>query len=515
MGRDHADEINVAIVVPPPTKSTRTPTTGTATTPVKKPAAKPKPPAKVAFSPKKKLRIWVAGDSLVITPGYAVVRAAGGSPAIESVGGVDGHVATGLTRPDVFNWFQEIATKVKELKPNVVVLNFGGNDNHGYMTGLPQGVSIGEFARAVVEQGVPPPPPHRDGHDQPRRRDGGLDRASDREQPDGDGRASTRSTRSSSRRRSGAGRRRRSTSTRTRCSPATTAASPSTSRTRRATRSRCAPGDGVHFDTAGGDMIAREVLRQLNKVYDLTSWRHKSRRARDRLRRPPPGRQRRRPEQRLDAEAARGARRAWARGREHRAAERQRPLLLVEERGRRDEARAARRWPRASGSRAPSSSARRRSSKAVAAKNPFVRRGETRDPKTLHVAFLEKAPAKAAVAKLDPDRSPPDAFGVRGREVYLSYPNGSGRTKLSLSYLERVLGVEGTARNWRTVQRLAELLAARPLSRPAADVSAARLGLSLTALAARTSRAHPRIGATLRRRTRRPARAWHGSPPGS
>jgi len=34
-------------------------------------------------------------------------------------------------------------------------------------------------------------------------------------------------------------------------------------------------GDGTHFDTAGGDMIAREVLRQLNKVYDLTSWRHK------------------------------------------------------------------------------------------------------------------------------------------------------------------------------------------------------------------------------------------------
>jgi uncharacterized protein (DUF1697 family) len=97
--------------------------------------------------------------------------------------------------------------------------------------------------------------------------------------------------------------------------------------------------------------------------------------------------------------------------------------------------------------------------KAAAAKNPFLKRGEERDPKTLHVAFLVRPPAKAAVAKLDPDRSPPDAFDVRGREVYLSYPNGSGRTKLSLSYLERVLGVEGTARNWRTVLRLAELLA--------------------------------------------------------
>jgi hypothetical protein len=34
-------------------------------------------------------------------------------------------------------------------------------------------------------------------------------------------------------------------------------------------------GDGVHFDTAGGDMIAREVLKQLNTMFDLTSWRNK------------------------------------------------------------------------------------------------------------------------------------------------------------------------------------------------------------------------------------------------
>jgi hypothetical protein len=31
--------------------------------------------------------------------------------------------------------------------------------------------------------------------------------------------------------------------------------------------------DGVHFERAGGDIIAREVLRRLNQAYDLTSWR--------------------------------------------------------------------------------------------------------------------------------------------------------------------------------------------------------------------------------------------------
>jgi uncharacterized protein (DUF1697 family) len=96
---------------------------------------------------------------------------------------------------------------------------------------------------------------------------------------------------------------------------------------------------------------------------------------------------------------------------------------------------------------------------AVAANNPFLDGGDDdRDPKSLHVAVLSARPTAAAVAKLDPRRSPPDAFVVHGREVYLSYPNGSGRSKLTLDYLEKTLGVPGTARNWRTVQRLATLL---------------------------------------------------------
>jgi uncharacterized protein (DUF1697 family) len=96
---------------------------------------------------------------------------------------------------------------------------------------------------------------------------------------------------------------------------------------------------------------------------------------------------------------------------------------------------------------------------AVADSNPFLATGRKLDPTTLHVAFLSEQPTAAAVARLDPDRSPPDAFIVDGREVYLSYPDGSGRSRLTLDYLERLLGVEGTARNWRTVQRLAALLA--------------------------------------------------------
>jgi uncharacterized protein (DUF1697 family) len=95
---------------------------------------------------------------------------------------------------------------------------------------------------------------------------------------------------------------------------------------------------------------------------------------------------------------------------------------------------------------------------AIAERNPFLATGQKLDPATLHVAFLSEHPAAAAVATLEPDRSPPDAFVVDGREVYLSYPNGSGRTRLTLDYLERRLKAQGTARNWRTVQRLAALV---------------------------------------------------------
>ena len=34
--------------------------------------------------------------------------------------------------------------------------------------------------------------------------------------------------------------------------------------------------DGVHFERAGGDMIAREVLKALNQKFDLTSWKKKT-----------------------------------------------------------------------------------------------------------------------------------------------------------------------------------------------------------------------------------------------
>ena len=91
----------------------------------------------------------------------------------------------------------------------------------------------------------------------------------------------------------------------------------------------------------------------------------------------------------------------------------------------------------------------------VVASNPFDTSG---DPRFLQVAFLEDTPDAEAVSRLDPERSPPDAFVVRGRNVHLHYPNGVARSKLTNEYLSRQLQTASTMRNWRTVLALLKMV---------------------------------------------------------
>ena len=76
----------------------------------------------------------------------------------------------------------------------------------------------------------------------------------------------------------------------------------------------------------------------------------------------------------------------------------------------------------------------------------------------LYVYFLAGVPDAARAAQLDPGRSKPDAFIVHGREIYLHLPNGMGRSKLTNAYFDSKLATTSTARNWRTVLKLLELM---------------------------------------------------------
>src|SRR5262249_38741594 len=86
---------------------------------------------------------------------------------------------------------------------------------------------------------------------------------------------------------------------------------------------------------------------------------------------------------------------------------------------------------------------------AVARSNPFLTPDQAIE--RLMVMFLATSPTSSAVASLDPDRSPPDEFAVRGREIYMRCPNGFGKSKLSNAYFDSKLSTTSTGRNWRTV----------------------------------------------------------------
>jgi uncharacterized protein (DUF1697 family) len=94
---------------------------------------------------------------------------------------------------------------------------------------------------------------------------------------------------------------------------------------------------------------------------------------------------------------------------------------------------------------------------AVLRANPFLKAGASEE--TLHVCFLADRPGKDLVAGLDAGRSTPDAFAVVGREIYMQLVNGMARTKLTNAYFDSKLKTVSTMRNWRTVLKLAEMLA--------------------------------------------------------
>jgi hypothetical protein len=110
-------------------------------TPVTAPAG---PLERTRFTPKRKLGVYIAGDSLVIVPGESLLRATAGDRAIAPEP-IDGWIATGLGRPDVFTWFTHIEEGMRKDKPRAVVLMFGGNDDHNFMTGVPKGREVGTF----------------------------------------------------------------------------------------------------------------------------------------------------------------------------------------------------------------------------------------------------------------------------------------------------------------------------------------------------------------------------------
>ena len=75
----------------------------------------------------------------------------------------------------------------------------------------------------------------------------------------------------------------------------------------------------------------------------------------------------------------------------------------------------------------------------------------------LAVIFLSASPEKWPTENLEESKAESEDLFISGREIYLYYPEGYAKTKLSISLFEKQLKVYATARNWRTVQKLREL----------------------------------------------------------
>ena len=95
----------------------------------------------------------------------------------------------------------------------------------------------------------------------------------------------------------------------------------------------------------------------------------------------------------------------------------------------------------------------------IIALNPFSDAAEN-DPSHLVFMCLKDAPSLDAVRALQDAIKGPEIVRADGRHLYIVYPAGIGRSKLTIKLIEAKLGTQGTGRNWNTVLKLAALMEA-------------------------------------------------------
>src|SRR5579864_2688865 len=93
--------------------------------------------------------------------------------------------------------------------------------------------------------------------------------------------------------------------------------------------------------------------------------------------------------------------------------------------------------------------------KAIAA-SPFADRPQL-EPGKILVTFLSAEPPHEAQSIIASLKAHPEELHLKGRELYIYFPNGAGRTKLPWSSVERLFKVTGTARNWNSVTNMLKM----------------------------------------------------------
>lgn len=91
----------------------------------------------------------------------------------------------------------------------------------------------------------------------------------------------------------------------------------------------------------------------------------------------------------------------------------------------------------------------------ILANNPYE--GEFESHKEMHVLFLNEELSQEKAALLREMAPEAERFTVAGREIYCHLPMGVADSVMGRGSFEKKLKVDVTARNWRTVEKLAEL----------------------------------------------------------
>lgn len=91
--------------------------------------------------------------------------------------------------------------------------------------------------------------------------------------------------------------------------------------------------------------------------------------------------------------------------------------------------------------------------------NPFP--GADAEPTSLHLFFLAEPPRNPDLDALAEVATASERFRLDRDVFYLHAPEGFGRSKLAAS-AEKLLGVPATARNWRTVRKLRDMVEGLP-----------------------------------------------------
>ncbi len=90
-------------------------------------------------------------------------------------------------------------------------------------------------------------------------------------------------------------------------------------------------------------------------------------------------------------------------------------------------------------------------------KNPFQGQ-QHRESKWVAVMFLADHPDNAAQEALLKTYVGPEEMFITGKEMYIYYAEGIGRSKLSNTYIEKKLKTAGTTRNWNTIVQLQQMM---------------------------------------------------------